>query len=123
MWSTGVRVFVVTSLLLNGTMAIALVASMATGARTVTGFDALIATALLLGFLNAIGDLIEAERPLASEDADAIGQYNGAAGNVARRHRDTDTTPEGPDDVIALSEALEMFPPERDVRTTGPDPV
>jgi hypothetical protein len=50
-------------MLLNGGLAVALMAYMAFGLRAITALNALIFAALLFGFFNAVGDLIEAERP------------------------------------------------------------
>ena len=58
-----IRAFVVFSMLLNGLMALVLIGFMALGWRTITILDLLIAAALLFGFLNAAGDLVEADEP------------------------------------------------------------
>jgi hypothetical protein len=67
MWTRAVRVFVVASMLLNGMLALALMGATAFGRRPITPVNILILAALLFGFFNAVGDLIEAERPVAAE--------------------------------------------------------
>src|SRR5262245_32689197 len=61
MWYRAIRAFVITSLVLNAALAIALVTAMASGLRPPSILDFAACVALLFGFLNAVGDLIEAE--------------------------------------------------------------
>src|SRR5215213_4820826 len=64
MWYRAVRAFVITSMVLNAALAIALVTAMASGLRPPSILDFAACGALLFGFLNAVGDLIESERPV-----------------------------------------------------------
>jgi hypothetical protein len=64
MWDIAIRGFVVTSMVLNGAAAVALATALASGYRAASLLDLFVAVALLLGFLNAVGDLIEAEGPV-----------------------------------------------------------
>lgn len=73
MWYRAVRAFVITSLVLNAALAIALVTAMASGLRPPSILDFAACVALLFGFLNAVGDLVEAEAPVIREDKDLSG--------------------------------------------------
>ena len=73
MWYRAVRAFVITSLVLNAALAIALVTAMVSGLRRPSMLDFAACVALLFGFLNAVGDLIEAEAPVIRGDQDLSG--------------------------------------------------
>jgi hypothetical protein len=64
MWYRAFRGLVITSMVANGALAIALITAMAAGVRPVSAFDLAACAGLLLGFLNGIGDLVEAEYPV-----------------------------------------------------------
>ncbi len=64
MWHLAVRAFVITSMVLNGALVVALITAVGSGYRAGSILDLFIGIGLLLGFLNAVGDLIEAERPV-----------------------------------------------------------
>ena len=70
MWPRAVRSFVITSLVANGALAIALITAMAAGLRPVSALDLAVCGALLCGFLNAVGDLVEAEYPVDDDAGD-----------------------------------------------------
>ena len=100
MWYATVRAFVITSMVLNGGVAVALITAMAAGARRPSILDFAACAGLLFGFLNAVGDLIEAQGPIvhspASESSDApagpvlhIIRHRGDLGNSASAHRET----------------------------------
>ena len=59
-----------TSLVVNGALMTALITAMAAGVRPVTILDLAACAGLLFGFLNAVGDLVEAEYPV--DDADDL---------------------------------------------------
>lgn len=73
MWYRAVRAFVITSMVLNAALAIALMTAMASGLRPPSILDFAACVALLFGFLNAVGDLIEADAPVIREDKDLAG--------------------------------------------------
>jgi hypothetical protein len=73
MWYRAVRGFVITSMVLNGALAIALITAMAAGVRPVSILDLAACAGLTFGFLNAVGDLIEAQQPV-DEPADLASQ-------------------------------------------------
>jgi len=73
MWYRAVRAFVITSLVLNAALAIALATAMASGLRPPSILDFAACVALLFGFLNAVGDLVEAEAPVIGEGKDLSG--------------------------------------------------
>jgi hypothetical protein len=64
MWNAAVRAFVITSMVLNGAVAVALVTAMAAGMRRPSLLDFAACTGLLFGFLNAVGDLVDAAAPV-----------------------------------------------------------
>ena len=68
MWYRAIRAFVITSLVLNAALAVALVTAMASGLRPPSILDFAACVALLFGFLNAVGDLVEAEGPVLKGD-------------------------------------------------------
>jgi hypothetical protein len=70
MGSRAIRGFVITSLVVNGALSIALITAMAAGVRPVSALDLAACAGLLFGFLNAVGDLIEAEYP--ADDLDTL---------------------------------------------------
>jgi hypothetical protein len=113
MWYATVRAFVITSMVLNGGVAVALITAMAAGARRPSILDFAACAGLLFGFLNAVGDLIEAEGPVihspASESSDA------AASPVLHiiRHRGDLGESAGADHETIRLEGLEAFRTER----------
>ena len=54
----------ITSLVLNAAVTIALITAMAAGLRPPSLLDFAACAGLLFGFLNAVGDLVEAEGPV-----------------------------------------------------------
>ena len=104
MWYRAVRAFVITSLVLNAALAIALVTAMAGGLRPPSILDFAACVALLFAFLNAVGDLIEAEAPVLREDKD----LSGPTLHLIRQRGEHGTERE-----IGLFEGLESFRSER----------
>ena len=88
MWYRAVRAFVITSLVLNAALAIALMTAMAGGLRPPSILDFAACVALLFGFLNAVGDLVEAEAPVTREDNDVNGEPAGPALHIIRQRGD-----------------------------------
>jgi hypothetical protein len=110
MWNTAVRAFVITSMVLNGAVAVALITAMAAGVRRPSILDFAACAGLLFGFLNAVGDLIEAERPASS----APSESEASAGPVLHiiRHRG-EIGEAGADRETIRLEGLEAFRSER----------
>ena len=108
MWYRAVRAFVITSLVLNAALAIAVLTAMASGLRSPSILDFAVCVALLFGFLNAVGDLIEAEAPVVQGDNDLRGESAGAALHIIRQRGDLWTERE-----VVGREGLEAFRSER----------
>ena len=70
LWDPANRGFVITSMVANGALTSALVTAMAAGVRPVSSLDLAVCVGLFCGFLNAVGDLTEAEHPV--DDADDV---------------------------------------------------
>jgi hypothetical protein len=104
-----VRAFVVTSMVLNGALTIALITAMAAGVRPVSILDLAACAGLFFGFLNAVGDLIEAERPV-DQAADAALQ--GPVLHIIRQRGEVGG-PEGAEHETIRREGLEAFRSER----------
>jgi hypothetical protein len=105
MWYRAVRAFVITSLVLNAALAIALVTAMAVGLRPPSILDFAACVALLFGFLNAVGDLIEAEAPVIRGNSDELA---GRSLHIIRHPGDIGTEREA-----IRREGLEAFRSER----------
>jgi hypothetical protein len=112
MWYRAVRAFVITSMVLNAALGIALVTAMASGLRPPSILDLAACIALLFGFLNAVGDLIEAERPVIQRDDDQNGERAGTVLHVIRHRGDIDDA-DGTDRKTIPREGLEAFRSER----------
>ena len=112
MWYRAVRAFVITSLVLNAALAIALVTAMASGLRPPSILDFAACIALLFGFLNAVGDLIEAEGPVMARDDDQSSQPAGPALHLIR-HRGEIGETDGTDRGAVRLEGLDAFRSER----------
>jgi hypothetical protein len=108
MWYRAVRAFVITSLVLNAALAIALVTAMASGLRPPSLLDFAACVGLLFGFLNAVGDLIEAEAPVIREDTDANGEPARPALHIIRHRGDIRNEQEA-----SRLEGLDAFRSER----------
>jgi hypothetical protein len=95
MWDRAVRGFVITSMVLNGALTIALITAMAAGARRISILDLAACVGLLFGFLNAVGDLIDAEGPVDDANDEAPGpvlhiiRHQGEIGGREGAERDT----------------------------------
>jgi hypothetical protein len=113
MWYSAVRAFVITSMVLNGSLAVALITAMVVGYRRPSILDFAACAGLLFGFLNAVGDLIEAEGPVVQTDS-SEGDESAAAGPVLHivRHRG-ELGAEGADHETMRLEGLEAFRSER----------
>jgi hypothetical protein len=109
MWDRAVRGFVITSMVLNGALTIALITAMAAGVRPITVLDLAACVGLFFGFLNAIGDLIEAHRPV-DEAADVAPQ--GATLHIIRQRGEIGGAEGSERETIRL-EGLESFRSER----------
>jgi hypothetical protein len=113
MWYAAVRAFVITSMVLNGSLAIALITAMVAGYRRPSILDFAACAGLLFGFLNAVGDLIETEGPVvqtnSSEGGDSV-----PAGPVLQivRHRG-EIGAEGAEHETMRIEGLDAFRSER----------
>ena len=112
MWYRAVRAFVITSLVLNAALAVALVTAMASGLRPPSILDLAACVALLFGFLNAVGDLIEAEGPVIAQDDGQSSQPAGPALHLIR-HRGEISEADGSDRETTPREGLEAFRTER----------
>ena len=112
MWYRAVRAFVITSLVLNAALAIALVTAMASGLRPPSILDFAACIALLFGFLNAVGDLIEAERPVMRRDEGESGDVGGPVLHIIR-HRGEIGDADGADRETIRLEGLEAFRSEK----------
>jgi hypothetical protein len=112
MWYRAVRAFVITSLVLNAALAIALVTAMASGLRPPTILDIAACVALLFGFLNAVGDLIEAEGPVIARDDDQSSQPAGPALHLIRHRGEPGETDASDREAVRL-EGLDAFRSER----------
>lgn len=112
MWYRAVRAFVITSLVLNAALAIALVTAMASGLRPPSILDFSACVALLFGFLNAVGDLIEAERPVVARDED-LSTHPAAPALHIIRHRGEISDAGGTDRETTRLDGLDAFRSER----------
>lgn len=116
MWSRAVRAFVITSLVLNAAVTIALITAMAAGLRRPSLLDFAACAGLLFGFLNAVGDLIEAEGPVIRDASDSPEAGGDAAGTGPVlhiiRHRGEIGSEDAERETIRL-EGLEAFRSER----------
>ena len=112
MWYRAVRAFVITSLVLNAALAISLMTAMAGGVRPPSILDFAVCVGLLFGFLNAVGDLIEAEAPVIRRDEVESGEPTGPVLHVIRHRREIGRTDEADGETIRL-EGLEAFRSER----------
>jgi hypothetical protein len=117
MWYRAVRAFVITSLVLNAALAIALVTAMASGLRPPSILDFAACIALLFGFLNAVGDLIEAEGTVitsasAPGDDARSGEPAGPVLHIIRHHGEIGGADATDRETIRL-EGLEAFRSER----------
>jgi hypothetical protein len=116
MWYFAVRAFVITSMVLNGAVAVALVTAMAVGRRPVSVLDLVACAGLLLGFLNAVGDLIEAEHPVihtAPLETDRVESPAGPVLHIIRHRGGIDDPPESREQETVRLEGLEAFRSER----------
>ena len=112
MWYRAVRAFVITSMVLNAALAIALVTAMASGLRPPSILDFAACIALLFGFLNAVGDLIEAERPVIRRDDIQNAEPDGPVLHIIR-HRGDIGDADGADRETIRLEGLGSFRSER----------
>ena len=85
MWYRAVRAFVISSLVLNAALAVALATAMASGLRPPSILDFAACVALLFGFLNAVGDLIEAEAPVIRNVDTQGGEHSGPTLHIIRQ--------------------------------------
>jgi len=115
MWFRAVRAFVITSLVLNAAVTIALITAMAVGLRPPSLLDFAACAGLLFGFLNAVGDLVEAEGPVI-HDASAPDAGSAAAATSPVLHIIRQRGEPGSDDAerdTLRPEGLEAFRSER----------
>ncbi len=108
MWDRANRGFVITSMVANGALTSALVTAMAAGVRPVSSLDLAACVGLFCGFLNAVGDLIEAEHPV--DDADDV--PTASVLHILRQRGQTGGS-EGADPEGVRLEGLEAFRTER----------
>jgi len=108
MWYRAVRAVVITSMVVNAALAVALMTAMASGLRPPSTLDFAACVALLFGFLNAVGDLIEAEAPVLRGDKDPRGEFAAPTLHVIRQRAEIGTERE-----TGLFEGLESFRSER----------
>ena len=100
-------------MVLNGGVAVALMTAMAAGARRPSILDFAACAGLLFGFLNAVGDLIEAEGPVVRAPAsDGSGAPAGPVLHIIR-HRGELGDSAGADHETVRLEGLEAFRTER----------
>ena len=109
MWYRAIRGFVITSLVVNGALTIALITAMAAGVRPVSPLDLAVCAGLLFGFLNAVGDLVEAESPVDTTDDLAP---TAPVLHILRQRRETGGF-EGADAEALRVDGLEAFRTER----------
>jgi hypothetical protein len=107
MWYRAIRGFVITSMVVNGALAVALITAMAAGVRPVSPLDLAACAGLLFGFLNAVCDLVEAEYPV--DDQDDVSS-SAAVLHILRQRGETG---EGADSEAIRLEGLEAFRTER----------
>jgi hypothetical protein len=109
MWYRAIRGFVITSMVVNGALTIALITAMAAGVRPVSILDLAACAGLLFGFLNAVGDLVDAEYPV-----DHQGDVSSTAPvlHILRQRGETGGL-EGADPAAIRLEGLEAFRTER----------
>jgi hypothetical protein len=112
MWYRAVRAFVITSMVLNAALAIGLVTAMASGLRPPSVLDFAAGVALLFGFLNAVGDLIEAERPVITGDDAQGGEPDGPVLHIIRHRSEIGDANRTDRETIRI-EGLDAFRSER----------